>query len=75
MWCPVYIFLFYMLLHLFVRVLEINLPLEECFPITDSHELLRSLPQLDKKKKKKDGSPIFHIATEKLLKLLCNVAK
>jgi len=37
-----------MLLKLFVRVLEINLPLEGYFPTTDSHELLTSLPQLDK---------------------------
>jgi hypothetical protein len=36
-----------MLLHLFVRALEINLPLEEYFPTTDGHELLKSLPQLD----------------------------
>lgn len=39
-----------MLLQLFVRVLEINLPLEEYFPTTEGHELLQSLPQVDKEK-------------------------
>ena len=61
-----------MQLQLFVRVPEINLSLEEYLPTTGSHELSRSIPQLDKQE---DLITYPSPSNSQLWKLLKTVAK